>query len=147
MQDRLGATKRKAAQAEKRHSALQKRMDDWDVFDPDLHTALHASMTSPFSPADQQMQPPETVTPVDSTAAIGQPVQQAGTSQSHGATTFPSVQQAQSLVHQAHTGPPPANPNGGAVDSTGGSDISLVFPGAGGSSNGANEGNGPSFPF
>ena len=32
------------------------------------------------------------------------------------------------------------------MDSTGGSDISLIFPGAGGSSNGSNGGNGPSFP-
>ena len=32
------------------------------------------------------------------------------------------------------------------MDSTGGSDISLAFPSAGGSSNGANGGNGPSFP-
>ena len=39
-QDRIGAAERKATQAERRHASLQKRMDDWDAFDPDLHVAL-----------------------------------------------------------------------------------------------------------
>ena len=39
-QDRIGAAERKATQAERRHASLQKRMDDWDAFDPDLHAAL-----------------------------------------------------------------------------------------------------------
>ena len=158
-QDCIGAVECKAAQAEKQHTALQQRMDDWDAFDPNLHAALQASVASPLPNAGQQMQPPVTVTPASSAATGGQSahqaqdsavfghlVQQVGTSQSHGATIFPFVQQAQPSVHLAQTGPPLANLNGGAVDSTGGSDISLVFPGAGGSSNGVNGGNGPSFP-
>ena len=68
-------------------------------------------------------------------------MQQAGTSQSHGATILPtSVHQAQERTH-------PARPHGYVVDSTGGSDISLMFPGAGGSNSGnTNGGNGPPFP-
>ena len=44
-QDRIGAAESKAAQAERRQSSLQKCMDDWDAFDPDLHAALQASVT------------------------------------------------------------------------------------------------------
>ena len=36
-QDRIGAAERRAVKAEQRQSSLQKRMDDWDAFDPDLH--------------------------------------------------------------------------------------------------------------
>ena len=68
-QDRISTAKRKAAQAEKRHSVLQKRMDDWDAFDPDLHDALHASMLPPpFPNAGQQTQPTGTVQPAGSEA-------------------------------------------------------------------------------
>ena len=74
-QDRMGAAERKAAQAEKRHLALQKRMDDWDAFDPDLHAALQASMTPPA--AGDYMQPTGSVPPAGSedTVQSAQPVQ------------------------------------------------------------------------
>ena len=62
-QDRIGAAERKAAQAERRQSSLQKRMDDWDAFDPDLHAALNASLTPP---AAGDMQPAETALPAGS---------------------------------------------------------------------------------
>ena len=52
-QDRIGAAERRATQAEQRHASLQKRMDDWDAFDPDLHAALNASLTSPTTGAQE----------------------------------------------------------------------------------------------
>ena len=70
-QDRLGAMEQKAAQDKKRHSALQRWMDDWDAFDPDLHDALHASMLPPpFPNAGQQTQPIGTGQPTSSEAIV-----------------------------------------------------------------------------
>ena len=67
-QDRMGAAEQKVAQAEKRHLALQKRMDDWDAFDPDMHAALQASMTPPATGED--MQPTGVAHPVGSEATV-----------------------------------------------------------------------------
>ena len=61
---------------------------------------------------------------------LGQSVH-SGTSQPQGSIQFPPVQQAR---------PPPIVNTGGAVDSTGGSDISFAVPGPGGSSSGHNGG-------
>ena len=74
-QDRMGAAERKAAQAEKRHLALQKRMDDWDAFDPDMHAALQASMTPPA--AGEYMQSIGVTPPAGSedTVQFARPVQ------------------------------------------------------------------------
>ena len=66
-QDRIGAAERKAAQAERRQWSLQKRMDDWDAFDPDLHAALNASLTPPVA---GDMQPAETTLPTGSEETI-----------------------------------------------------------------------------
>ena len=55
-------------QVENRHSALQKRMDDWDAFDPDLHAALNASLTPPTT--GDQMQPTGTAHPAGSEATV-----------------------------------------------------------------------------
>ena len=65
---------------------------------------------------------------------------------------FPSVQPAQSSVQQAQstvfqTQPPPEVNDGGAVDSTGGSDVTFRPAGAGGSSSGPNGGGTPPPPF
>ena len=170
-QDRLGAAERKAMQVEKRHSALQKRMDDWDAFDPDLHEALHASMTPPATgiaiPAGSEatVQSAQQVQP-QAQSGIGGPTgpstsrlqpavtsfeQLAAQRQAQGYGTlplFPSVQSAQSPVQQAQqtvfqTQPPPVMNDGGAVDSTGGSELSFAPPGAGGSSSGPNGGGTP----
>ena len=172
-QDRIGAAECKAAHVEKRHFALQKRMDNWDAFNPDLHKALQASMTPPATgtalpgrseatvQSAQQVQPQaQTVTggptgPIGQlpsraqfhSAIYGQSVQP-GTSQSHGTTLFPSVQPAQSPVQQAQqsvlqTHPPLGVYNGGTMDSTGGSELSFAPPGAGGSSSGPNGGGTP----
>ena len=54
-QDRIGAAERRAAKAEQRHSSLQKRMDDWDAFDPDLHAAITASITPETQPQPLMM--------------------------------------------------------------------------------------------
>ena len=167
-QDRIGAAERKAAQAERRHSLLQKRMDDWDAFDPDLHAALNASMQSPPLPTVGQLQqlmqtdqpaimhPTGSETTVQSARQVhapqGQPQAtsagrsvQAGTSQStgipHGVPMFPSVQQAQAFAQQMQS--PSAGHNGDAVDSTAGSDVTFRPIGAGGSSSGPNGGGTP----
>ena len=151
-QDCIGAIEREAAQAEQRHAALQQRMDDWDAFDPDLHAALQASVTPPSPGTGYPAQPAATASgsvpqaQAQTTARSRLPVKSSTFRSTGTSGLFPFVQQAQPSVHQAQTGPPPANLNGGAVDSTGGSDISLVFPGVGGSSNGVNGGSGPSFP-
>ena len=67
-QDRIGAAERRATQAEQRHSLLQKRMDDWDAFDPDLHAALNASLTPPT--AGELMQPTGSSHPAGSEATV-----------------------------------------------------------------------------
>ena len=71
-QDCIRVAERKAAQAEQRHSALQQRMDNWDAFDPDLHAALHASVTSPSPGTEQPITPVATATPAISTVTVGQ---------------------------------------------------------------------------
>ena len=149
-QDRIGAAERRATQAEQRHSLLQKRMDDWDAFDPDLHAALNASLTPPNT--GEQMQPTGSAHPAGSDATVqstqqvhphgqteqlfsrkqlqsvlfGQSVQ-TGTMQ----TTFPPVQaapsigqqQAQTFAQQVQT--PPSGNSGDAVDSTASSDVTF----------------------
>ena len=163
-QDRIGAAERKAAQAEQRHVLLQKRMDNWDAFDPDLHAALNASLTPPAD--DTQMQPTGAAHPAGSEATIQSAHQvqtavttQATTSQQSvqqgtfswaNAPMFPhmqqahgSVQQAQSFVQQVH--PSPAGISGDAVDSTAGSDVTFRPVGTGGSSSGPNGGGTPPF--
>ena len=171
-QDRIGAAECKAVQAERRHSALQKRMDDWDAFDPDLHATINASMTPPA--AEATMQPAGIVLPAESeatvqstqqvqTAATGSAAPQgqlqsavygqsvhAGTSHSpgipQGIPIFPSVHQAQTSAQQVQ--PPPAGNSGDAVDSTVGSDVTFRPVGAGGSNSGLNGGGiPPPFPF
>ena len=67
-QDRIGAAERRATQAEQRQSSLQKRMDDWDAFDPDLHAALNASLTPLMT--EGQMQPTGTAHPTGSEATV-----------------------------------------------------------------------------
>ena len=171
-QDRIGASERRATQAEQRYASLQKRMDDWDAFDPDLHAALNASLTPPNT--GEQMQPTGSSHPTGSEATVqsahqvhpqgqteqlfsreqlqsvlfGQSVQ-TGTTQ----TTFPFVQaapsigqqQAQTSTQQVQT--PPIGHSGDAVDSTAGSDVTFRPVGAGGSSSGPNGGGStPPFP-
>ena len=169
-QDRIGASERRATQAEQRYASLQKRMDDWDAFDPDLHAALNASLTPPNT--GENMQPTGSVHPAGSETTVqsaqqvhpqgqteqlfsreqlqsvlfGQSVQ-TGTTQ----TTFPFVQAAPSSgQQQAQTSarqvqPPPAGYSGDAVDSTAGSDVTFRPVGAGGSSSGPNGGGTPPF--
>ena len=67
-QDRIGAAERRATQAEQRHSLLQKRMDDWDAFDPELHAALNASLTPPAD--DTSRQPIGTAHPAGSETTV-----------------------------------------------------------------------------
>ena len=162
-QDRIGTAEHKAAQAERRQSSLQKRMDDWDAFNPDLHAALNASLTPPA--VDDQMQPTGAVHPAGSETTVqsaqqmhalqGHPqatsIQQsvhAGTFQStgipQGISMFPSVHQAQSSAQQMQS--PPAGNNGDVVDSTAGFDVTFRPVGAGGSSSGPNGGGTPPFP-
>ena len=168
-QDRIGAAERRAAQAEQRYSSLQKRMDDWDAFDPDLHAALNASLTPPN--AGEQIQPTGLSHPTGSEATVqsaqqvhapqgqpqattSQPSVQAGTFQSRVYGTVPiysSVHSAQSSVLQAHAPtqqvqPSPAVNTGGTVDSASGSDVTFRPTGAGGSSSGPNGGGTPPFP-
>ena len=72
-QDRIGAAEHKAAQAERRQSLLQSRMDDWDAFDPDLHAALNASLTPPAAAGTMQpmnMDQPTTVHPAGSETTV-----------------------------------------------------------------------------
>ena len=165
-QDRIGAAECKVVQAERRHSALQKRMDDWDAFDPVLHAAINASMV-PLA-ADAPMQsigatyPAGSETTVQSAQQVhaprGQPqatsVQQSvqqGTLKDEGTPMFlrmrqthGSVHQAQSSAQQMHS--PPTGNSGDAVDSTAGSDVTFRPVGAGGSSSGPNGGGTPPFP-
>ena len=42
-QNRIGAAERKVPLAEQRHATLQKRMDDWDEFDPSLCPPISTS--------------------------------------------------------------------------------------------------------
>ena len=163
-QDRIGAAERKATQAERRQSSLQKRMDDWDAFDPDLHAALNASLTPPA--ADDQMQPTGAAHPAGSEATVqsAHQVQTAATTQATtsqqsvqqgtfswaNAPMFPHVQQAHGSVHQAQSSaqqvqPPPTGISGDAVDSTAGSDATFRPVGTGGSSSGPNGGGTPPF--
>ena len=128
-QDRIGAAERRAAKAEQRQSSLQKRMDDWDAFDPDLHAALNASLTPPTT--GEQLQPTGTAHPTGSEATVqsahqvhdqvqaqattSQPSVQQGTfesriygtvpvtGQGETAPRFPHVQQAHASVHQAQS--------------------------------------------
>ena len=176
-QDRIGASERRATQAEQRYASLQKRMDDWDAFDPDLHAALNASLTPPNT--GENMQPTGSLHPTGSEATVqsahqvqrtatgsaapqgqytqqmqlqaalyGQSVQ-TGTTQ----TPFPSVQVAPTLgQQQAQTfaqqvQTPPTGNSGDAVDSTAGSDVTFRPVGAGGSSSGPNGGGVPPPPF
>ena len=67
-QDRISAAERKAVHAERRHSALQKRMDDWYAFDLDLHAAINSSMVPPT--ADGTMQPAGISPPEGSEATV-----------------------------------------------------------------------------
>ena len=67
-QDRIGAAEHRATQAEQRHLLLQKRMDDWDAFDPDLHAALNASLTPPTT--GEQMQPTGSAHPAGSEVTV-----------------------------------------------------------------------------
>ena len=170
-QDRIGAAEHRATQVEQRHASLQKRMDDWDAFDPDLHAALNASLTPPN--IGEHMQPTGSAHPAGSEVTVqsaqqvqpqgqteqlfsreqlqsvlfGQPVQ-IGTTQA----TFPPVQaapsigqqQAQTFAQQVQT--PPSGNSGDAVDSTAGSDVTFRPVGAGGSSSGPNGGGTPPFP-
>ena len=166
-QDRIGASERRATQAEQRYASLQKRMDDWDAFDPDLHAALNASLTPPM--AGEQLQPTGIAHPTGSEATLqsaqqvhpqGQTTQQMqlqaalyGQSVQTGTTqmTFPFVQaapisgqqQAQTSARQVQ--PPPVGYSGDAVDSTAGSDVTFRPVGAGGSSSGPNGGGTPPF--
>ena len=146
-------------------------MDDWDAINPDLHAALNASMTPPFT-TDPMQHPTAEAQPARSeervqsaqqvplqsgagagattsrmqfhSALYGQPVQ-TGTTQS----TFTSVQAAPSIGQQQADAPaqqvqPPSSVHlGGTVDSTGGSELSFALHGAGGSSNGPNGGGTP----
>ena len=139
-------------------------MDDWDAFDPDLHTALNASLTPPAD--DTQMQPVGTAHPAGSETTVQfahqvhVPTQaQAGTSQQtvqqgtfrfEDAPMFPHVQQAHGSVHQAQISaqqvqPPPVGHSGDAVDSTAGSNVTFRPTGARGSSSGPNGGGTPPF--
>ena len=94
-QDRIGAAERRATQAEQRHSLLQKRMDDWDAFDPDLHAALNASLTPPIT--GEQMQPTGSAHPAGSEATVQ------SAHQVHGqAQTATTVNQR---CNKAHLGP------------------------------------------
>ena len=173
-QDRIGASERRATQAEQRYASLQKRMDDWDAFDPDLHAALNASLTPPNT--GETMQPTGSAHPAGSETTVqsaqqvhpqgqgqteqlfsreqlqavlfGQSVQ-TGTTQ----TTFPFVQAAPSIgQQQAHAPvqqvqPPPTVSTGGTVDSASGSDVTFRPTGAGGSSSGPNGGGTPPPPL
>ena len=82
-QDRIGAAERRAAKAEQRHASLQKRMDDWDAFDPDLHAAITASITpeAQTQAVDDVMRPTGSDVTVQSAQQVhGQPQAQASTS-------------------------------------------------------------------
>ena len=97
-QHRIGTAERKAAQAERRQSSLQKRMDDWDAFDPNLHAALNASLTPPV--ADDQIQPAGTAQPAGSEATVQSAHQgrvQAATRQSASRMQFHSALYDQSV--------------------------------------------------
>ena len=67
-QDHIGTAEHKAAQAEQRQLSLQKRMDDWDAFDPDLHAAFNALLTPPAD--EERMQPVGTAHPAGSEATV-----------------------------------------------------------------------------
>ena len=67
-QDCIGAAERRATQAEQRYTLLQKRMDDWDAFDPDLHATLNASLTPPIT--GENMPPTGTAHPTGSKATV-----------------------------------------------------------------------------
>ena len=116
-QDRIGAAERRATQSEQRYTSLQKRMDNWDAFDPDLHAALNASLTPPT--VDEQMQPIGTSHPAGSEATVqsaqqvhapqeqlqattSQPSVQAGTFQSRVYGTVPIYTPVQTGTSQAH---------------------------------------------
>ena len=89
-QDRIGAAERRATQAGQRHASLQKRMDDWDAFDPDLHAALNASLTPPNT--GEQMQPTGSSHPAGSEATVQSAHQVHGQNQA-ATTSQPTVQQ------------------------------------------------------
>ena len=169
-QDCIGTVERKTVHAERRHSALQKRMDDWNAFDPDLHVAINASMVPPATDGTMQ---PVGISPLEGseatvqsahqvqTAAIGSAAPQgqwqsavygqsvqSGTSQSpgipQGIPMFPSVHQAQVFAQQVQ--PPSTGNSGDAMDNTASSDVTFRPVGAGGSSSGPNGGGIPPFP-
>ena len=89
-QDRIGAAEHRATQAERHYSALQKRMDDWDAFDPDMHAAINASLTPPAAGAP--MQPTGTAHPAGSDATVQSAQQVQGQAQAGaGGPTGPST--------------------------------------------------------
>ena len=100
-QDRIGAAERRATQAEQRHSLLQKRMDDWDAFDPDLHAALNASLPPPI--AGEQMQSTGTAHPAGSEATV-QSTHQVQAAATTGATAHQGYVTATTLRQSVHEG-------------------------------------------
>ena len=104
-QDRIGASERRATQAEQRYASLQKRMDDWDAFDPDLHAALNASLTPPST--GEQMQPTGSSHPAGSEATVQSAHQVQAAAAATGATAQQGYVTASTLrQEQPATGGP-----------------------------------------